>query len=126
MIQLVDLREMGAVEPYLTQCKACGFKGYVMAGQPDSVCPSCGNAVYAIPKPNIAIAEIDRAVNHQDDAIAQYSANPFTSRKKIENGMIVSALQSLPVDSSPEHRRDTIQYALKQAREIIRRKNIEQ
>lgn len=126
MLTLVDLREMGAVEPYLTQCRACGFKGYVIAGRADSVCPDCGGAVYAIPKLHVHIPAIHRAVNSEDAAIAEYSANPFTSRKKIENGMILSALHDLPPNSSPEHRRDTIEYARKQARRIIQEKNIEQ
>lgn len=125
MITLVDLREMSTVEPYLTRCRACGFKGYVLAGRADSVCPNCGGTVYAIPKLNVHIPAIHRAINIDDAAIADYSANPFTSRKKIENGMIISALQDLPPDSTPEHRRDTIEYAKKQAQKIIQQKNIE-
>jgi len=125
MIQLVDLREMPDKTEYLTQCKSCGFKGYVLAGTPESLCPSCGAAVYAMPKPTIFVRFIDRAVNHQDDAIASYTANPFTSRKKIENGMIVAALNSLPPDSSPSHVQDTLEYAQKQARRIIQEKNID-
>lgn len=125
MIACIDLREMGVREPYLTQCKHCGFKGYVMAGAPDSVCPDCGQPVYAMPKLHVFVPAIHRAVNSEDAAIAEHSANPFTSRKKIENGMILSALQDLGPDSSPEHRRDTIEYAKKQAQKIIQQKNID-
>lgn len=125
MLTMVDLRELPKGDVYLTRCKACGFKGYVVAGMEDSVCPDCGQAVYAIPKPNVAIPSIHRAVNHKEDAIAAYSANPFTSAQKIENGMIISALNSLPPDASPQHRADTIQYAKKVARRIIKEKNLE-
>lgn len=91
---LYDLRELPRGR-YFTQCQACLWKGQQIGGSPDSVCPACGEPLYALSSPSIVISEIHRAGNETTLDILKYSMNPYTSPHKIMKGFEMAAIEEI-------------------------------
>lgn len=111
--ELHDLREL-PWGLYFTQCRACQWKGQQVGGRPESVCPACGEPLYAIPSPAFVISNIHRAGNETLLDIIKYSMNPYTSPHKIMKGFEMAAIEE--VDPARGDTVETLHKKLEDAR----------
>ncbi len=124
MMQLYDLRELDGV--YLVLCQHCGWKGELIAGREDSVCPQCGAVIMAIPKPNVVIPRRHQAIHSlsPEPYLVEQSMNPYLNPRKVARGFRQAALMEWEqsADKDPESLKRKLEDAHKDAKREIERR----
>lgn len=119
-----DLRELNGV--YLVRCSNCLWKGYLVAGREDSVCPRCSSPIFALPIPQTIIPRRHQAIHSTspEPYLIEKSMNPYLNPRKVARGFRQAALMEWEQSEEKDIRslERKLQDAHKEATEEIRRR----